>query len=103
MAANQKARWRKEIDWVLSVADHIVEFVPSQQVSEDGTNMEVRNESVLTSFTVLVLFNFIMKLNRNATFQFFYCHQFNPFSCRTDNGYSAASGSTNEHPRLAQA
>ncbi|KAL9339263.1 hypothetical protein Peur_068278 [Populus x canadensis] len=35
-----KARWRKEIDWLLSVTDHIVEFVPSQQ-SKDGINMEI--------------------------------------------------------------
>ncbi|KAL5202488.1 hypothetical protein ABZP36_013440 [Zizania latifolia] len=41
MAADQKARWRKEIDWLLSVTDHIVEFVPSKQVSEDGTSMEI--------------------------------------------------------------
>lgn len=41
MAADQKARWTKEIDWLLSVADHIVEFVPSQQVSENGTCMEI--------------------------------------------------------------
>ncbi|KAG8069360.1 hypothetical protein GUJ93_ZPchr0005g14634 [Zizania palustris] len=41
MAADQKARWRKEIDWLLSVADHIVEFVPSKQVSDDGTSMEI--------------------------------------------------------------
>ncbi|KAE8656971.1 Photosystem I subunit H2 [Hibiscus syriacus] len=36
-----KARWRKEIDWLLSVADHVVELVPSQQKSKDGTNMEI--------------------------------------------------------------
>uniref|UniRef100_A0ACD5U0N8 Uncharacterized protein n=1 Tax=Avena sativa TaxID=4498 RepID=A0ACD5U0N8_AVESA len=41
MAPEQKARWTKEIDWLLSVADHIVEFVPSQQVSDDGSTMEV--------------------------------------------------------------
>lgn len=41
MSAERKARWRKEIDWLLSVTDHIVEFVPSQQVSEDGTKMEI--------------------------------------------------------------
>ncbi|XP_062179258.1 rop guanine nucleotide exchange factor 9-like [Phragmites australis] len=41
MAAEQKARWKKEIDWLLSVADYIVEFVPSQQVSENGTCMEI--------------------------------------------------------------
>nr|ACN31269.1 unknown [Zea mays] len=41
MSAERRARWNKEIDWLLSVADHIVEFAPSQQVSEDGTNIEV--------------------------------------------------------------
>ncbi|PIN12250.1 hypothetical protein CDL12_15152 [Handroanthus impetiginosus] len=41
MSAETKARWRKEIDWLLSVTDHIVEFVPSKQRSKDGTNMEI--------------------------------------------------------------
>ncbi|KAG8388342.1 hypothetical protein BUALT_Bualt02G0115700 [Buddleja alternifolia] len=41
MSADQKAKWRKEIDWLLSVTDHIVEFVPSKQKSKDGTNMEI--------------------------------------------------------------
>ena len=41
MSADRRARWNKEIDWLLSVTDHIVEFAPLQQVSEDGTNMEV--------------------------------------------------------------
>ncbi|KAG0463916.1 hypothetical protein HPP92_019985 [Vanilla planifolia] len=41
MADDTKARWRREIDWLLSVTDHIVEFVPSQQVGKDGSNMEI--------------------------------------------------------------
>ncbi|XP_073006531.1 rho guanine nucleotide exchange factor 8-like [Typha latifolia] len=41
MPAERKARWRKEVDWLLSVTDHVVEFVPSQQVSTNGTNMEI--------------------------------------------------------------
>ncbi|XP_022755037.1 rho guanine nucleotide exchange factor 8-like [Durio zibethinus] len=41
MAPERKARWRKEMDWLLSVTDHIVEFVPSQQKSKDGTHMEI--------------------------------------------------------------
>ncbi|XVE98158.1 hypothetical protein REPUB_Repub03eG0081300 [Reevesia pubescens] len=41
MAPERKARWRKEMDWLLSVTDHIVEFVPSRQKSMDGTNMEI--------------------------------------------------------------
>ncbi|XWS16334.1 hypothetical protein CRYUN_Cryun34aG0076200 [Craigia yunnanensis] len=41
MSAERKARWRKEIDWLLSVTDHIVEFVPSQQKNKDGSNMEI--------------------------------------------------------------
>ncbi|KAJ6731468.1 ROP GUANINE NUCLEOTIDE EXCHANGE FACTOR 10 [Salix purpurea] len=40
MNPERKARWRKEIDWLLSVTDHIVEFVPSQQ-SKDGISMEI--------------------------------------------------------------
>ncbi|XP_052183551.1 rho guanine nucleotide exchange factor 8-like isoform X2 [Diospyros lotus] len=41
MAPDRKARWKKEIDWLLSVTDYIVELVPSQQKSKDGTNMEI--------------------------------------------------------------
>ncbi|CAM8923468.1 unnamed protein product [Rhodiola kirilowii] len=41
MSADRKSRWRKEIDWLLSVTDHIVEFVPSKQQSPDGTSMEI--------------------------------------------------------------
>ncbi|XP_078431715.1 rho guanine nucleotide exchange factor 8-like [Wolffia australiana] len=41
MSFERKSRWRKEIDWLLSVTDHIVEFVPSQQKSKDGTTVEI--------------------------------------------------------------
>ncbi|KAF7814257.1 rop guanine nucleotide exchange factor 12-like isoform X1 [Senna tora] len=41
MPAERKAKWRKEIDWLLSVTDYIVEMVPSQQKNKDGTNMEI--------------------------------------------------------------
>ncbi|CAL9766670.1 unnamed protein product [Musa acuminata subsp. burmannicoides] len=41
MPEERKARWRKEVEWLLSVSDHIVEFVPSQQVSGDGKSMEI--------------------------------------------------------------
>ncbi|KAJ7963011.1 Rop guanine nucleotide exchange factor like [Quillaja saponaria] len=40
MAAETKARWKKETDWLLSVTDHIVEMVPSQQKT-NGINMEI--------------------------------------------------------------
>ncbi|XP_076954447.1 rop guanine nucleotide exchange factor 12-like [Bidens hawaiensis] len=38
---DKKRKWRKEIDWLLSVTDYIVEFVPSQQIGKDGSNMEI--------------------------------------------------------------
>ncbi|KAG4146001.1 hypothetical protein ERO13_D05G131100v2 [Gossypium hirsutum] len=41
MTPERKLRWRKEIDWMLSVADYIVELVPSQQKGKDGSNMEI--------------------------------------------------------------
>ncbi|KAL1804803.1 hypothetical protein DCAR_0830624 [Daucus carota subsp. sativus] len=41
MAPDRKSRWKKEVDWLLSVTDYIVEFVPSQQKAKDGTTMEI--------------------------------------------------------------
>lgn len=41
MPSERKARWRKEVDWLLSVTDHIVELVPSQQQAADGSTMEI--------------------------------------------------------------
>ncbi|QCE08966.1 hypothetical protein DEO72_LG10g185 [Vigna unguiculata] len=41
MPAERKAKWKKEIDWLLSVTDYVVEMVPSQQKSKDGSSMEI--------------------------------------------------------------
>ncbi|KAK7349187.1 hypothetical protein VNO77_06354 [Canavalia gladiata] len=41
MPPERKARWKKEIDWLLSVTDYIVEMVPVQQKSKDGSSMEI--------------------------------------------------------------
>ncbi|GMH03688.1 hypothetical protein Nepgr_005527 [Nepenthes gracilis] len=41
MLPENRVRWKKEIDWLLSVTDYIVEFVPSQQKNKDGTSMEI--------------------------------------------------------------
>ncbi|XP_076920311.1 rop guanine nucleotide exchange factor 12-like [Bidens hawaiensis] len=40
LAAESKARWQKEIDWMVAVTDHIVEFVPSKQKT-NGVIMEI--------------------------------------------------------------
>jgi len=44
MSQERKTRWRKEIEWLLSVTDHIVEFAPSQQLAKDGSTMEVNTQ-----------------------------------------------------------
>ncbi|KAJ0524106.1 putative PRONE domain, Rop guanine nucleotide exchange factor [Helianthus annuus] len=41
MPEDRKRRWRREVGWLLSVTDYIVEFVASQQTSKGGSNMEV--------------------------------------------------------------
>ncbi|CAO2171534.1 unnamed protein product [Urochloa humidicola] len=41
MAPDRKGRWKREVGWLLSVADHIVEFVAKKQVMDNGTEMEV--------------------------------------------------------------
>jgi hypothetical protein len=37
----KKAMWRREMDWLLAVSDHIVELVPTWQSFPDGTRLEV--------------------------------------------------------------
>jgi len=49
MPPERKARWRKEIDWLLSVTDYVVEMVPTQQKSKDGSSMEVKKTSSVFS------------------------------------------------------
>jgi hypothetical protein len=38
----RKALWKREMNWLLSIADHIVELVPSLQTFEDGSTFEVK-------------------------------------------------------------
>ncbi|CAA6661713.1 unnamed protein product [Spirodela intermedia] len=37
----KKALWRREMEWLLCVSDHIVEFTPSVQTFPDGSKLEV--------------------------------------------------------------
>ncbi|KAI5072766.1 hypothetical protein GOP47_0012872 [Adiantum capillus-veneris] len=41
LSQERKARWKREMGWLLSVCDHIVEFVPQSQALADGSVMEV--------------------------------------------------------------
>lgn len=41
LAEDRKAMWRREMEWLVSVADHIVELVPSWQTLPDGSKFEV--------------------------------------------------------------
>ncbi|KAK4343442.1 hypothetical protein RND71_036536 [Anisodus tanguticus] len=69
MSQERKARWRKEINWLLFVSDYIVEFVPSQQKSKDGTNMEVmvtqQRRDLLKNIPALKKLDAMLILNEN--------------------------------------
>ncbi|CAM6026416.1 unnamed protein product [Sphagnum balticum] len=41
LAESLRTRWRREMEWLLSVSDHIVELVPSWQTVPDGKPLEV--------------------------------------------------------------
>lgn len=62
MPAERKAKWRKEIGWILSVTDHIVEFIPSKQISKAGTNMEV---PLLLSLRLFVAYFIYLPYNKS--------------------------------------
>ncbi|KAH6798181.1 RHO guanyl-nucleotide exchange factor 7 [Perilla frutescens var. hirtella] len=41
LQVDKKRMWRREMEWILSVSDHIVELMPSWQTFPDGTKLEV--------------------------------------------------------------
>lgn len=41
MPPKKKAKWRREMEWLLCVGDHIVEMIPTWQTFPDGTKLEV--------------------------------------------------------------
>lgn len=101
MAPETKIKWRKEIDWLLSVTDHIVEFVPSQQVGKDGANMEVINSSIFPSPPMSLPFFLLLLSTINA-----YKFQILIYICLfsdADYDHSAAQRSSVEHSCTAQA
>lgn len=47
LSIERRTMWRRELEWLLSVSDHIVEFVPSWQHYPDGSSTEVSNWQAL--------------------------------------------------------
>ncbi|GAB2211133.1 hypothetical protein Droror1_Dr00016425 [Drosera rotundifolia] len=41
LSSEKKSLWRREMEWLLSVGDHIVELIPSWQTFPDGSKLEV--------------------------------------------------------------
>ncbi|KFK24989.1 hypothetical protein AALP_AA8G052100 [Arabis alpina] len=41
LSSEKKEMWRREMEWILSVSDHIVELTPSTQTYPDGKKFEV--------------------------------------------------------------
>jgi len=64
MAPDTKERWKREVGWLLSVTDHVVEFVPTRQTAENGTTMEVLFLSFFFSFQRHRLFNSCLGLDQ---------------------------------------
>lgn len=52
----KKAMWRREMSWLLSVSDHIVELVPTWQSFPDGARLEVRNNGSLVVYLLFFTF-----------------------------------------------
>ncbi len=42
LASERRVMWQREMEWLLSVSDHIVELVPTLQTFPDGSTSEVR-------------------------------------------------------------
>ena len=49
LPTEKKSMWRREMEWLLCVSDHIVELIPSWQTFPDGSKLEVVQILVLIS------------------------------------------------------
>lgn len=49
LPVEKKSMWRREMEWLLCVSDHIVELIPTWQTFPDGTKLEVVQIMVLLS------------------------------------------------------
>ncbi|KAL2940449.1 Rop guanine nucleotide exchange factor 5 [Bienertia sinuspersici] len=43
LSMEKKLMWRREIEWLLCVGDHIVELIPTWQTFPDGKKLEMKN------------------------------------------------------------
>lgn len=43
LSPEKKSMWRREMEYILCVSDHIVELIPSWQTFPDGSKLEVLN------------------------------------------------------------
>lgn len=41
LPTEKKSMWRREMEWLLCVSDHIVELIPTWQTFPDGSKLEV--------------------------------------------------------------
>jgi hypothetical protein len=50
----KKAMWRREMEWLLCLSDHIVELMPTWQTFPDGTKLEVTSSLPQVQLTGLL-------------------------------------------------
>lgn len=77
----KKSMWQREMEWLLCVCDHIIEFLPSWQTFPDGKNLEVmtcrmRSDLCINIPALRKLDNILMEIldNFNST-EFWYVDQ----------------------------
>jgi len=49
LPSEKKEMWQREVEWLVSVSDYIVELMPSWQTFPDGSKLEVKLDWFLIS------------------------------------------------------
>jgi hypothetical protein len=93
MAPDTKERWKREVGWLLSVTDHIVEFVPTRQTAENGTTMEVGDHNGVSRVSISCPRR--ERDTDNDTMHLLDWH--------ADHVHGSAARPRHEHPRAAEA
>ncbi|XP_015055963.1 rop guanine nucleotide exchange factor 7-like isoform X2 [Solanum pennellii] len=80
LAPEKKLMWRREMEWLLCVSDHIVELIPSWQTFPDGSKLEVmtsrpRSDLYVNLPALRKLDNMLLILDSFRSTEFWYVDQ----------------------------
>ena len=67
LSEESKTKWNREMEWLVSPCDYIVELVPSCQSLQDGTTVEVSTCNKISGFQIRIEPHNVLPIDQNTS------------------------------------